>query len=64
MTRPSGLSADLAKAFDAINADVVHVGLFDFAGTFRERRLRRAELLSSAETAMFAHVLPKWDMAE
>lgn len=64
MTSPSGPRADLAKALDAIKADVVHVGLFDFAGAFRERRLRRQELIAGMETAVFANVLPKWDMAE
>src|SRR5262245_61182669 len=31
---------------------------------FRERRLRRADLLGAADHAMFANVLPKWDAAE
>ena len=64
MTSPSGLKAELAKALAAINADIIHVGLFDYAGTFRERRLRREELLGQAETALFANVLPKWDLSE
>lgn len=64
MTSPSGLEAELAKALAAINADIIHVGLFDYAGTFRERRLRREELLRQAETALFANVLPKWDLSE
>ncbi|WP_119390068.1 hypothetical protein [Taklimakanibacter lacteus] len=64
MSRPPGLRAELAKALAALNADVVHVGLFDYAGIFRERRLRREELLGQAETALFANVLPKWDLAE
>lgn len=64
MTDGSGTSARIAKELDRLDADIVHVGLFDFAGMFRERRLRREELLAGAETAMFANVLPKWDAAE
>ncbi|MFO1091520.1 MAG: hypothetical protein U1E46_18245 [Hyphomicrobiales bacterium] len=54
----------LAKALAEIEAHVVHVGLFDYAGMFRERRLRREELLHGVDTAMFANVLPKWDISE
>ena len=60
----SEVSASIAKELDRLDADIVHVGLFDFATMFRERRLRRADLLSGADTAMFANVLPKWDSAE
>lgn len=64
MAKQSGIRAALAKALDAMKADTVHVGVFDYATMFRERRLRREELLSGAETAVFANVLPKWDSAE
>ncbi len=64
MTEPTGVSAILAQELDRLGADVVHVGLFDFANMFRERRLRRPELLATADTAVFANVLPKWDSAE
>jgi glutamine synthetase len=47
-----------------MKADVIHVGVFDYASMFRERRLRREELLAGADTAVFANVLPKWDSAE
>lgn len=57
-------AAGLAAALDAMKAEVVHVGIFDYATMFRERRLRRAELLAGAGTARFANVLPKWDLAE
>jgi glutamine synthetase len=60
----SKVSAEIAKELDRLDADIVHVGLFDFATMFRERRLRRAELLAGADTAVFANVLPKWDSAE
>jgi glutamine synthetase len=60
----SEIAAQLAKELDRLDADVVHVGLFDFATMFRERRLRRAELLGGVDTAVFANVLPKWDSAD
>lgn len=58
------IAREIALELDRLEADVVHVGLFDLAGLFRERRLRRQELLETAETAVFANVLPKWDSAE
>ena len=64
MTEVSDVSARIVKELDRLDADIVHVGLFDFATMFRERRLRRADLLSGADHAMFANVLPKWDSAE
>jgi glutamine synthetase len=59
-----GRQSALAEALEAIEADVVHVGIFDYAGMFRERRLRRADLVKRADTAVFANVLPKWDLGE
>ncbi|MEZ5925218.1 MAG: hypothetical protein R3D57_12630 [Hyphomicrobiaceae bacterium] len=56
--------ARIARALDDMGAEVAHVGLFDYASSFRERRLRRAELLATAETAVFANVPLKWDSAE
>ncbi|WP_119299645.1 type I glutamate--ammonia ligase [Dongia deserti] len=64
MTSHSDVSARIAKELDRLDADIVHVGLFDFATMFRERRLRREDLLSGADHAVFANVLPKWDAAE
>lgn len=57
-------TAILAGELSRLGAEIVHVGLFDLAGMFRERRLRRPELLATVDTAVFANVLPKWDMAE
>ena len=57
-------AAAIAAELDRLKADIVHVGLFDFATMFRERRLRRAELLATVEHAVFANVVPKWDSAE
>lgn len=50
----------LAKA----SAEVVHVGQFDLASVFRERRLRRAQFLDWAEDPRFANVLAHWDIAD
>jgi glutamine synthetase len=57
-------TAEIAAELDRLGAEVVHVGLFDYAAMFRERRMRRDDLLAGADTAVFANVLPKWDMAE
>lgn len=64
VTDGSDVSTALARELDRLDADIVHVGLFDLAAMFRERRLRREDLLSGSETAVFANVLPKWDSAE
>ncbi|HRX35737.1 MAG TPA: hypothetical protein P5337_05015, partial [Aestuariivirga sp.] len=64
MAKEKSLRAALAKALDAMQAEVIHVGVFDYASMFRERRLRRDDLLNGADTAVFANVLPKWDAAE
>ncbi len=64
MAKRNDVRARLAKELTALKADVVHAGIFDFAGVFRERRLRRKELLDGADSAVFANVLPKWDIAE
>ena len=54
----------LSDALERHGADIVHIGVFDFATAFRERRLRRAEALESADVASFANVAAKWDSAE
>lgn len=64
MAKRADVRTTLAKALDAMNTEIVHVGVFDYATLFRERRLHREELLSGAETAVFANVLPKWDLSE
>jgi glutamine synthetase len=64
LTGTRGTTAEIAAELDRLGADVVHVGLFDYATMFRERRMRRDDLLAGAETAVFANVLPKWDSAE
>lgn len=64
VTAANQTTAAIKSELDRLKADVVHVGLFDFATMFRERRLRRAELLAGAEHAVFANVVPKWDTGE
>ncbi len=58
------MTQDLTAALDALNAEVVHVGQFDLASVFRERRLRRAQFLDWAQDPRFANVLAYWDSAD
>lgn len=66
--KPGSPGATLGETLDRLRADgvtVVHVGLFDLFGTFRERRLRVEdvpEMLGSDAT--FVDVLPHWDVGE
>lgn len=54
----------LAAALDEHGAEIVHAGIFDFSTAFRERRLRRAEAIETADVATFANVTAKWDSGE
>jgi len=58
------MTHDLTKALDRFDAEIVHVGQFDYGSAFRERRLRRAQFLDWAEDARFANVLAYWDSAD
>lgn len=51
----------LTDALDRFDAAVVHVGQFDLASVFRERRLRRPQFLAWAEDPRFANVIAHWD---
>ena len=53
---------DLNDALDRHGAEVVHVGQFDLASVFRERRLRRKPFLDWAEDPRFANVIAHWDI--
>lgn len=53
-----------AEAFGASDIEVVHVGQFDYAGIFRERRLRKASFMAWARAPKFANTLAKWDSAD
>ncbi|MCU0903482.1 MAG: glutamine synthetase [Tabrizicola sp.] len=53
---------DLKDALERHGAEVVHVGQFDLASVFRERRLRKTQFLDWAEDPRFANVLAHWDI--
>ncbi|HWU63943.1 MAG TPA: hypothetical protein VN112_18140 [Ensifer sp.] len=52
------------RKLEDIDADVVHVGLYDYAGVFRERRLRKEQFIDWAAAPRFANVLAHWDSAD
>lgn len=53
-----------AQMCEANGIDVVHVGQFDYAGIFRERRLRKSSFMAWARAPKFANTLAKWDSAD
>ena len=55
------MTDDLKAALDKFNADIIHVGQFDYASVFRERRLRRDQFLHWAGDPRFANVVAYWD---
>jgi len=57
--------AALVERLTAKSCDVVHVGLFDLNATFRERRVRVADLAGVfGPGGSFANVLHQWDTGE
>lgn len=54
----------LDKLLKDHDADVVHVGQFDYASIFRERRLRRDQFLQWARDPRFANVVAYWDSGD
>jgi glutamine synthetase len=54
-------SKPLAQALSEADASIVHVGIFDLFGIFRQRRFRKDDLLATAEDARFVNCLPEWD---
>jgi len=58
------VSDALKQLLDHHNADVVHVGQFDLATIFRERRLRTPQFLDWALDPRFANVVAHWDSAD
>jgi len=54
----------LEKRLKECGAEVVHVGQFDYASVFRERRLRTKQLLQWAQDPRFGNVLALWDSAD
>ena len=55
---------ELRKALERHDADIVHVGQFDYASIFRERRLRKEQFLDWARDPRFANVVAYWDSAD
>ena len=45
----------LAERLEKEGIDVLHVGLFDYASSFRERRLRRDQFLAWARDPRFSN---------
>jgi glutamine synthetase len=64
VAKKASVRTQVGEALEKLGADIVHLGVFDYATMFRERRLSRADLLANIDTAVFANVLPKWDSAE
>jgi len=54
----------LEKKLKELGAEVVHVGQFDYASVFRERRLRSKQFLQWAQDPRFGNVLALWDSAD
>ncbi len=57
---PKVLLADL----ESKGVAVVHFGVVDLDGGFRERRLKLAEFAEFVDGATFVNVLPQWDIAD
>ena len=51
----------LKEKLNEHKAEVVHVGQFDYASVFRERRLRHGQFLEWATNPRFANVVAYWD---
>jgi len=51
----------LADALQNAHASIVHVGIFDLFGIFRQRRFRKDDLIATADHARFVNCLPEWD---
>lgn len=56
--------AALKSVLEDHNAEVVHVGQFDNASIFRERRLRKDQFLEWAKDPRFSNTLAYWDSSD
>lgn len=55
----------LRSALEALEVDVLHIGIFDLDATFRERRLRRPYIEEALRGSYsFVDVLHQWDSAD
>lgn len=64
MTATSADPAALGKLLEQHGIETVHVGQFDYASSFRERRLGREAFLAFARDPRFANTLAHWDSAD
>ncbi len=55
---------EIEKALEHHKAEVVHVGQFDAASIFRERRLRKDQFLEWAKDPRFSNTLAYWDSGD
>lgn len=55
---------EIKAALDQHKADVIHVGQFDAASIFRERRLRKEQFLEWAKDPRFSNTLAYWDSGD
>ena len=56
--------SELKTLLTDYEAEIIHVGQFDYASIFRERRLRRAQFLEWADDPRFANVIAYWDSSD
>lgn len=54
----------LRESITGLGGEIVHVGQFDYASVFRERRLRLPQFLDWARDPRFANVIAYWDVAD
>ena len=54
----------LTTMLEENNAEVIHVGQFDLASVFRERRLRKDQFLEWAKDPRFSNTLAYWDTGD
>ncbi len=58
------MTDSLARVLNEAKVEIVHVGQFDYASVFRERRLRLDQFLAWALDPRFANVLAHWDSGD
>lgn len=54
----------LEDALSQSGASIVHLGIFDLFGIFRQRRFKKQDLVATAEYARFVNCLPEWDCTD
>lgn len=58
------MNSNITQTLKDAKVETVHVGQFDYAGAFRERRLRLDQFAAWAAAPRFPNVLPYWDAGE